>query len=62
MDPIFLNGSCDPFTAPEIPCDIGRYVHYAVNVSEPLHVIKTLNFVEKHNVRFIVKNTGHECV
>jgi len=62
MDPVPLNKSCDPFTDTQTPCNIGAYVQYAVNVSEPEHVIKTLKFVKKHNIRFVVKNTGHELV
>ncbi|KAL0574411.1 hypothetical protein V5O48_007551 [Marasmius crinis-equi] len=60
MDPIFLNKSCDPFDPRETPCRIGRYVQYAVNVSTPDHVIETVRFVKKHNIRFVVKNTGHD--
>ncbi|KAL0565540.1 hypothetical protein V5O48_016479, partial [Marasmius crinis-equi] len=60
MDPIFLNKSCDPFDPRETPCRIGAYVQYAVNVSSPDHVIETVQFVTKHNIRFVVKNTGHD--
>ncbi|KAG7094810.1 hypothetical protein E1B28_005623 [Marasmius oreades] len=60
MDPIFLNKSCDPFDPRDTPCRIGAYVQYAVNVSSTEHVIKTIQFVKKHNIRFVVKNTGHD--
>ncbi|KAL0574023.1 hypothetical protein V5O48_007926 [Marasmius crinis-equi] len=60
MDPIFLNKSCDPFDPRETPCRIGAYVQYAVNVSTPDHVVKTTQFVKEHNIRFVVKNTGHD--
>ncbi|KAG7094812.1 hypothetical protein E1B28_005625 [Marasmius oreades] len=60
MDPNFLNKSCDPFDPRDTPCRIGAYVQYAVNVSSPEHVIKTIQFVKKHNIRFVVKNTGHD--
>ncbi|KAF5361379.1 hypothetical protein D9758_006192 [Tetrapyrgos nigripes] len=60
MDPTFLNKSCDPFDPRETPCRIGAYVQYAVNVSSPEHVIKTVKFVKEHNIRFVVKNTGHD--
>lgn len=62
MDSIFLNKSCDPFTDPVEQCIIGAYVQYAVNVSEPEDIVKSLEFVKKHNIRFVVKNTGHESV
>ncbi|KAF9266646.1 FAD binding domain protein [Marasmius fiardii PR-910] len=60
MDTLFLNNTCNPFTARELPCEIGPYVQYAVNVSSPDHVIKTVQFVKEHNIRFVVKNTGHD--
>ncbi|KAE9396602.1 FAD binding domain protein [Gymnopus androsaceus JB14] len=60
MDAVFLNKSCDPFTPRESPCYIGSYVQYAVNVSEPNHIVKTIDFARKHNMRFVVKNTGHD--
>ncbi|KAJ7920489.1 hypothetical protein B0H13DRAFT_1708620 [Mycena leptocephala] len=60
MNPIFLNKSCDPFDPRETPCQIGAYVPYAVNVTSIDHVIKTIHFVKKHNIRFVVKSTGHD--
>ncbi|KAG7094814.1 hypothetical protein E1B28_005627 [Marasmius oreades] len=60
MDPIFLNKTCDPFDPGNTPCRIGAYVQYAVNVSSPDHIIQTIQFVKKHNIRFVVKNTGHD--
>ncbi|THU81964.1 FAD-binding domain-containing protein [Dendrothele bispora CBS 962.96] len=60
MTPFFANESCDPFTAPDAQCIIGSYVQYAVNVSTKVHVIKTLDFAKKHNIRFVVRNTGHD--
>ncbi|KAF9262431.1 FAD-binding domain-containing protein [Marasmius fiardii PR-910] len=60
MDPIFLNKSCDPFDPRETPCEVGAYVQYAVNVSSPDHIVKTVQFVKNHNIRFVVKNTGHD--
>ncbi|KAJ7800712.1 hypothetical protein B0H14DRAFT_2898482 [Mycena olivaceomarginata] len=42
------------------PCVLGTYVQYAVNVSRPFHIHKTLDFVKKHNIRFVVRNTGHD--
>ena len=62
MASLFTNDSCDPFTPRERPCEIGAYVQYSVNVSSPEHVVKTLKFVKEHNIRLVVKNTGHEYV
>ncbi|KAJ7205529.1 hypothetical protein GGX14DRAFT_458557 [Mycena pura] len=60
MHPIFLNKSCDPFDPRETPCQIGAYVPYAVNVTSINHVLKTIHFVKKHNIRFVVKSSGHD--
>ncbi|KAJ7510641.1 hypothetical protein B0H11DRAFT_1701228 [Mycena galericulata] len=60
MTPFFANLSCDPFTAPNDQCILGTYVQYAVNVSRPVHIYKTLEFVKKHNIRFVLRNTGHD--
>ncbi|CEO58807.1 hypothetical protein PMG11_03509 [Penicillium brasilianum] len=58
MAPYF--GSCDPFYPSSEPCPIGNLVQYAVNVSKPEHIIRTLDFTRKYNIRFIVRNTGHD--
>jgi hypothetical protein len=60
MAPIFANQSCDPFTPSSKPCTIGNLVRYAVNVSEPEDIVATLKFAKEHNIRFIVRNTGHD--
>ncbi|KAF7336904.1 FAD binding domain protein [Mycena venus] len=60
MTPFFANLSCDPFTRPEDSCVLGTYVQYAVNVTRRVHIYKTLDFVRKHNIRFVVRNTGHD--
>ncbi|THU98257.1 FAD binding domain protein [Dendrothele bispora CBS 962.96] len=60
MDPIFLNKSCDPFDPRDTPCRIGAYVQYAVNISTSDQVIKTIEFVKQHDIRFVVRNTGHD--
>src|ERR1700761_2800958 len=61
MNPVFLHKSCDPFDPRENPCEIGAHVQYAVNVTSIDHVLKTIHFVKKHNIRFVVKSSGHEC-
>ena len=60
MSPIFLNQSCDPYTAESIPCLIGNYVEYAINVTGPSDIAAGLKFVQEHNIRLVIKNTGHE--
>lgn len=58
MAPFF--GSCDPFYPSSEPCTIGNLVQYAVNVSKPEHVTETLKFAKQYNIRFVVRNTGHD--
>ncbi|KAJ7270498.1 hypothetical protein C8J57DRAFT_1435497 [Mycena rebaudengoi] len=53
---------CDPFDPRETPCQVGAYVQYVVDVTSIDHVIKTIQFVKAHNIRLVVKGTGHECM
>ncbi|KAJ5881698.1 FAD binding domain protein [Penicillium soppii] len=62
MAPFFTNGTCDPYHPVSKPCTLGNFVKYAVNVSSPVHVAKTLKFANKHNIRFIIRNTGHDYI
>jgi hypothetical protein len=60
MTPFFANQSCDPFTPREWPCTLGNYVSYAVNASSAADVATALKFAKLHNIRIVVRNTGHE--
>jgi hypothetical protein len=60
MQTYFANDSCDPFSAESSPCLMGNYVEYAVNVSSANDVIAAINFAKKNNIRFVIRNTGHE--
>jgi hypothetical protein len=60
MTAYWQNRSCDPFEDQTAPCFLGNYVSYSVNVSCAEDVAATVRFAKKNNVRFIVKNTGHE--
>lgn len=62
MAPFFANQSCDPWQLAERPCLLGNYVDYAVNVSSADDIVAAINFAQDNNVRFIVRNTGHEYV
>ncbi|KAH8667097.1 FAD/FMN-containing isoamyl alcohol oxidase MreA [Xylariales sp. PMI_506] len=57
---LYANQSCDPFTPRDAQCVIGTYVQYAVNVSNPDHISKTLKFAHEKNIRLVVRNTGHD--
>ncbi|KAJ5817288.1 FAD-binding domain-containing protein [Penicillium robsamsonii] len=56
----FKNYTCDPFTPRSQPCDLGNYVSYVVDVAGADDIKATLEFATKHNVRIVIKNTGHD--
>ncbi|PHH68281.1 hypothetical protein CDD82_680 [Ophiocordyceps australis] len=60
MAPYWQNQSCDAFTPRSSPCRIGNYADYAVNISTADHVSTALQFADKHNIRVVIKNTGHD--
>lgn len=60
MAQFFANMSCDPFTAPSAQCVLGSYVQYAVNATGYDEFHKTLAFATKKNIRFVIRNTGHD--
>ncbi|KAH7337341.1 hypothetical protein BKA66DRAFT_507228, partial [Pyrenochaeta sp. MPI-SDFR-AT-0127] len=60
MQAYFANQSCDPFTSQEQPCLLGNYVRYAVNATSSADVVATINFARSKNIRFVIRNTGHD--
>lgn len=60
MAPFFANQSCDPFTPESTPCTLGNYVDYAINVTRPSDISKGIAFALKHNIRLVIRNTGHD--
>jgi hypothetical protein len=61
MAAAFSNRSCDPFQT-QLPCILGTYVVYTVNVSTPDHVFAAVKFAQANNIRLIVRNSAHEYV
>ena len=59
MAPWFANFSCDPYL-PDTPCTIQPLVRYAVNASSAQDYQATIEFATKHNIRLVVRNTGHD--
>jgi FAD/FMN-containing dehydrogenase len=60
MAQFFANASCDPFSPPSAQCVIGTYVQYAVNATGQDDYQKTMAFASERNIRFVVRNTGHD--
>lgn len=47
-------------SARETPCQQGRVPLYSVAVQSAQHVQKAVLFAKQHNLRLVVKNTGHD--
>ncbi|KAM0415954.1 hypothetical protein ACHAPT_013108 [Fusarium lateritium] len=60
MQAFFANQSCDPFLAESRPCTLGNYAAYAVKVSNARQVAEAVRFANDHNIRLVVRNTGHD--
>lgn len=60
MASIWANASCDPFDPASAPCRLDDYVQYTVNVTQQSDIKAALAFVQKHNIRLVIRNTGHD--
>ncbi|TGJ81845.1 hypothetical protein E0Z10_g6919 [Xylaria hypoxylon] len=60
--PAWFQETCNPFSPTSQPCELGNYASYSINVSSPQQVIDGLNFSKAHNVRLVIKNTGHDII
>ncbi|OTB13179.1 hypothetical protein K445DRAFT_76648 [Daldinia sp. EC12] len=60
MAPFFTNNSCNPFSGPDATCSLGNYVTYAVEATDAADYQKVLEFSRTHNVRLVIRNTGHD--
>ncbi|KAJ9492128.1 hypothetical protein VN97_g1088 [Penicillium thymicola] len=60
LAPYFLNQSCDPYTARSRPCLLDNYVSYSINVTGVTDVVAGVHFAEAHNIRLVIRNTGHD--
>ena len=58
--PWWANASCDPFAAEVGKCELGTYIRYAVNATGADDYLETIRFVKKHNIRLVIRNTGHD--
>jgi hypothetical protein len=60
MSAWYANQSCDPFTSKDAQCVVGTYVQYAVNATSALDYQNTIAFTKAHNIRLVIRNTGHD--
>ncbi|GKZ85558.1 hypothetical protein AnigIFM56816_011526 [Aspergillus niger] len=56
----FKNYTCDPFTPRSQPCELGNSVSYVIDVRSTEDVRAGIDFAKKHNIRLVIKNTGHD--
>ncbi|KAI1496234.1 FAD binding domain-containing protein [Biscogniauxia marginata] len=55
----FTNNSCNPFLDPDTSCTLGYHVAYTINATEVSDIQAAIRFVQKHNIRLVIRNTGH---
>ncbi len=48
--------------APASRCSLGNAPVYTVNATTVAHVVSGVVFAEKHNVRLVIRNTGHDLL
>lgn len=58
--PNVQNDACLPSS--ELHCNLQRFPVYVVNATKAAHVKAAVNFAWLHNVRLIVKGTGHDVL
>ena len=60
MAPLFTNDSCNIFAPEDAPCTLGGLPSFAVNASCTSDFQETIAFVRRHNIRLVIRNTGHD--
>nr|POE87418.1 fad-linked oxidoreductase zeb1 [Quercus suber] len=60
MAPFFTNDTCNPFTTRNTSCTARGYTAYAVNATGPADFQRTIAFAREHNIRLVIRNTGHD--
>ncbi|KAL8698041.1 MAG: hypothetical protein Q9201_006788 [Fulgogasparrea decipioides] len=43
-----------------MPCTLGNYVNYAISVVDPSDISRGIAFATNHNIRLVIRNTGHD--
>ena len=55
-----LNETCYIDSSRSIPCSQGNLPVYGVAVESPEDISSTIRFATSHNLRLVIKNTGHD--
>lgn len=54
------NETCSVGPPSEMPCAQGRISLYSAMVKSPQHIQAAVTFAKIHNIRLVIKNTGHD--
>ncbi|SPO06099.1 related to isoamyl alcohol oxidase [Cephalotrichum gorgonifer] len=54
------NATCNITPNPEEPCTLGYMGPYVILAKEHAHIKAGVDFARKHNLRLIIRNTGHD--
>ncbi|KAK4185896.1 hypothetical protein QBC35DRAFT_388516 [Podospora australis] len=54
------SNSCNPFSAASSSCTIGNHAVYAIDAVTTSDLQAGINFARQHNLRIVIKNTGHD--
>ncbi|EHK20934.1 uncharacterized protein TRIVIDRAFT_59399 [Trichoderma virens Gv29-8] len=60
MSTWFQNNTCTPLTDPSTPCVPGDRAAYSIDVRSASDALAGLQFASKHNIRLVIKNSGHD--
>ncbi|KAI5242565.1 FAD binding domain protein [Aureobasidium subglaciale] len=60
MAAFFTNNSCNLFSPQDAPCTLGGLVSFSVDASGVEDFRRTIAFVRRHNIRLVIRNTGHD--
>lgn len=61
MNPLYTGLACIPTSDPASgTCTLGGYPVYVLNALNARDIQLAVNFARNHNIRLVVKNTGHD--
>lgn len=58
----FTNNTCTVTENPSEPCTLGYYGVYVITAKKHAHIKAGVDFARTHNLRLIIRNTGHDFI
>ncbi|KAF2866763.1 isoamyl alcohol oxidase [Massariosphaeria phaeospora] len=58
--PLYTNNTCLPSNDPNTPCTRGFYGSYVILATTKAHIKAGVDFAREHNLRLLIRNTGHD--